>query len=301
MGKEKCHFCPVCNGLGCLGEMPGMGGPFKNRNFILNCSDWDKEVSLIERKLKAGIAVLEQEDRCAKIRLAPMTGAVENVGYADEKSFYFDLINACCKADVLLGIGDGVPDCKLQYGIEAVETSKKKAAVFIKPYPDQKIFERIEWSSSVAEYCGIDIDSSNIATMRNLVHLERKSAAQLLRVKQKLNSLGIPFVIKGIFLPQDIELVKEVRPDVIFISNHGGRVETREGSTVSFLKENASVLKSNCNELWIDGGIRTRSHVLAALYLGADSVLLGRPFATALCRSGEEGVVNLAKKLTNAL
>ena len=88
-------------------------------------------------------------------------------------------------------------------------------------------------------------------------------------------------------------MVKEVKPDVVFISNHGGRVETREGSTASFLKEHSSVLKGNCGELWVDGGIRTYSHLLAASELGATSVLVGRPFASALCRAGEKGVAEL--------
>ena len=82
------------------------------------------------------------------------------------------------------------------------------------------------------------------------------------------------------------------------MSNHGGRVETREGSTAAFLKEHAKVLKENSGELWVDGGIRTRNHVLAATELGADTVLLGRPFATALCRGGEKAVAELFKSLS---
>jgi len=272
--------------------MPGMGGPFLSRNFIANCSDWNdfaKDLESSSRRMEAA----KEKASSVKIRLAPMTGAVENVGYAEEEPFYYDLISACHKAGVLLGIGDGVPDCKLLYGIDAVKKVGSKAAVFIKPYPDEKIFERIEWARPVAEYCGIDIDSSNIATMRNLVHLERKTPSQLLAVKKELNSKGIPFVIKGIFLEEDVEMVKEVKPDVVFISNHGGRVETREGSTASFLKEHSSVLKGNCGELWVDGGIRTYSHLLAASELGATSVLVGRPFASALCRAGEKGVAEL--------
>lgn len=269
-----------------------MGGPFLSRNFIANCSDWNdfaKDLESSSQRMEAA----KEKASSVKIRLAPMTGAVENVGYDEEEPFYYDLINACHKAGVLLGIGDGVPDSKLLYGIDAVKKVGSKAAVFIKPYPDEKIFERIEWARPVAEYCGIDIDSSNIATMRNLVHLERKTPSQLLAVKKELNSKGIPFVIKGIFLEEDVEMVKEVKPDVVFISNHGGRVETREGSTASFLKEHSSVLKDNCGELWVDGGIRTYSHLLAAASLGATSVLVGRPFASALCRAGEKGVAEL--------
>ena len=53
-----------------------------------------------------------------------------------------------------------------------------------------------------------------------------------------------------------VAIVRKVQPDVVYISNHGGRVETRVGSTAEFLYENAKVLKENCSEIWVDGGIR---------------------------------------------
>ena len=118
--------------------------------------------------------------------------------------------------------------------------------------------KRIELVKQYACAIGVDIDSYNIATMRNLVHLEKKTAVQL----EELRKLtGLPFVIKGVFTAADVDLVKEVRPDVVYISNHGGRVETRKGSTGRFLAENAGELKKYCNEIWIDGGLRTKKDI----------------------------------------
>ena len=98
-----------------------------------------------------------------------------------------------------LSIGDGCPDEKLLWGIEAVKSVNKKAAVFIKPYENKKILERIEWSASVAECIGIDIDAYNIVTMRNKVNLEKKTEKNLVEIKNRLSALGLPFVLKGIF------------------------------------------------------------------------------------------------------
>ena len=153
-----------------------------------------------------------------------------------------------------------------------------KAAFFLKPYPQEKLFERIEWIRPYASHIGIDIDSYNIVTMRNLVNLERKTAAQL---EEFRNHTKLPFVIKGVFTEEDIALVREVRPDVVYISNHGGRVETRIGSTAKFLAENASELKKYCKELWVDGGIRTKQDVQTALYYGANQVIAARPLIRA--------------------
>ncbi len=274
----KCHFCPVCKGTGCIGEMPGMGGPDKSANFIYNCLDWSNIENLDPEETEIRIDV----------RLAPITGAVENIGYDDEKQYYFDMMKFAAGAGYKLSIGDGTPDFKLEYGIEAVRELQKtdsdtKSAVFIKPYPDEKIYHRMEKAMDVAEIFGIDIDSYNIVTMRDLVHLEKKTTTQLIKIKEYLALHNKPLAIKGVFTMEDIQLCKEVRPDIIYISNHGGRVETRKGSTAMFLKEHYKELSGYCDRLWIDGGIRTKEDILTAQSYGVDTVLLGRPFITALC------------------
>ena len=114
--------------------------------------------------------------------------------------------------------------------------------------------------------------------MRNLVNLERKTAAQLEEFREHTK---LPFVIKGVFTEEDLELVRQVRPDVVYISNHGGRVETRIGSTAAFLAEHAAELKKYCKEIWVDGGIRTREDIQTALYFGADQVIMARPLIRA--------------------
>lgn len=281
IASTKCHFCERCDGYGCIGELPGMGGVFENENFITNCASWqryyDESVSL------------------PKIRLAPITGAVENIGWHDEKSFYLPFLKACKDAGVLLSIGDGIPDEKLLTGIEALKTLNTQAAVFIKPYPDTQILERIQWANDVAAIIGIDIDSYNIVTMRKLVHLEKKTDTQLITIKRKTH---LPFALKGIFTVDDIALLQKVKPDIAVISNHGGRVETAHGSTADFLNAHGKTILTYVGELWVDGGLRTRADLQAASRLGASTVMLARPFITSWLRSGDIGPKTLVKNLT---
>jgi isopentenyl diphosphate isomerase/L-lactate dehydrogenase-like FMN-dependent dehydrogenase len=159
---------------------------------------------------------------------------------------------------------------------------------------NQKIIERIEWSAGVSEIIGVDIDSYNIVTMRNLVQLERKTPAQISELKKHAK---LPFAIKGVFTKDDVELVKEVKPEIVVISNHGGRVENRIGSTAMFLKEYGPELKNYCGELWVDGGLRTKKDLKTASYFGVSEVMLGRPFVTALCRGGEAEVKKMVEHL----
>ncbi len=294
----KCHFCPVCDGTGCIGEMPGMGGVRNNENFRLNCDGWEvcrkHEPELFKKFIES-----ESASKPPRIRLAPITGGVENIGFDDEQSFYYSIVFSAFKAGIGLSVGDGCPDLKLQSGIGAIKWVQKtnpnaRGAVFIKPYSNQHILERIDWARPVAEAIGIDIDSYNIVTMRNLVQLEKKTAEQLREIKKHLS---VPFAIKGVFMDEDVELVKAVHPDIVYVSNHGGRVDTRTGSTSEFLMKHRKELLNSCGEIWIDGGLRSPIDIATALSLGAKQVLIGRPFISALCHGGTEALCARAAEL----
>ena len=278
-GELKCHRCAVCDGYGCPGMLPGLGGVFEGKNFQLNCEGWKELYS------KNTAEISKITFKAQQLRCGPVTGAVENIGYANEADFYLPYLMNAAQAGFGLCVGDGCPDEKLKLGTAAVKAlgasgqfPEIKAAFFLKPYPQEKLFERIEWIRPYASHIGIDIDSYNIVTMRNLVNLERKTAAQLEEFREHTK---LPFVIKGVFTEEDLELVRQVRPDVVYISNHGGRVETRIGSTAAFLAEHAAELKKYCKEIWVDGGIRTREDIQTALYFGADQVIMARPLIRA--------------------
>ena len=59
--------------------------------------------------------------------------------------------------------------------------------------------------------------------------------------------------------------------------------------------------RSSATVLLPAGGIRTGLDVFKALALGADGVLIGRPFVTMVYGGGEEGVATYVRKLTDEL
>lgn len=278
----KCYRCAECDGFGCPNMIPGLGGVMNGKNFQLNVQGWAKLFSLAQTH-NDDKKILQIQISPEKLRCGPVTGAVENIGYQNEEDFYFPYLSNADKSGFGLCVGDGCPDEKLDFGLKAIQKIKckhkpKSVAFFLKPYPQKKLLERVDFVQKDADFIGIDIDSFNIATMRNLVNLEKKSAENLIEIK---NHTDKKFVIKGVFTSEDIELVQKVQPDVVYISNHGGRVETRIGSTAEFLYENAKILKENCAEIWIDGGIRTKKDIQTALFYGASQVILARPLIRA--------------------
>lgn len=272
-----------------------MGGANFSTNFRMNCADWEKLYEAATPAQQEEIRSIEISPD--KIYAAPVTGAEQNIGFANEHDFYLPYFTGANNAGCGFCAGDGTPDEKLKFGIEAAHTLKTKAAFFIKPYPIDKMIERGLWTVDDAKIIGTDIDAYNILTMRNLVHLEKPTPSSIAEFKKHFS---VPFAIKGVFTDDDIELVKNAHPEIAYISNHGGRVETRTGSTADFLAAHAKELRSHCDELWVDGGIRTRRDIQTALFYGATRVAIGRPLITALISGSDvatDGVECMTAKL----
>lgn len=287
-GRFKCNFCKECLGGGCIGELPGMGGVEKSSNFIKNCHDWKKLYKKIAADPNKNGLLHLHCDIHEKLGIAPVTGAVQNIGFENEKDFYLPYFWCAAETGISICVGDGYPDEKLELGIQACKTLGKKAYFFFKPYPDEILEKRIAMAKPYAIAMGMDIDAYNIVTMRNQVNLEQKTAEQLEWFRKKS---GLPLIIKGVFSEKDLQLCDQVHPDIAVVSNHGGRVDTVAGSTAEFLYEHAARLKEICTELWVDGGIRTANDLKIACCLGASKVLVARPFISSLCQNGIDGML----------
>ena len=100
---------------------------------------------------------------------------------------------------------------------------------------------------------------------------------------------GLPVVVKGVLCDDDAEAALQAGADAIVVSNHGGRQVDGCVPTAVALREIAPVVGGRVPVL-VDGGLRDGADVLRALALGADAVLIGRPYAWGLACDGEAGV-----------
>ncbi|WUT48282.1 aminotransferase class I/II-fold pyridoxal phosphate-dependent enzyme [Streptomyces pseudovenezuelae] len=100
---------------------------------------------------------------------------------------------------------------------------------------------------------------------------------------------SLPVLIKGVLTADDARRALAAGVDGIVVSNHGGRQLDGAPATLEVLPEIAAAVDHACPVL-VDGGVRRGRDVLAALALGADAALLGRPVLHGLAVHGESGV-----------
>jgi lactate 2-monooxygenase len=106
----------------------------------------------------------------------------------------------------------------------------------------------------------------------------------------------LPLLVKGVLTAEDALRARECGVDGVVVSNHGGRQVDGAIAALDALVEVRSALGVEATVL-MDGGIRRGADVLKALALGADAVLLGRPYAYGLAVGGQEGVEAVIRHL----
>ena len=105
----------------------------------------------------------------------------------------------------------------------------------------------------------------------------------------------LPLLVKGVLTAEDAQRALAAGMDGVVVSNHGGRQVDGAVATLDALVEVRAALPEAV--VLMDGGIRCAADVLKAMALGADAVLLGRPYAYALAVGGRRGVEELIQNL----
>jgi isopentenyl diphosphate isomerase/L-lactate dehydrogenase-like FMN-dependent dehydrogenase len=99
----------------------------------------------------------------------------------------------------------------------------------------------------------------------------------------------LPILLKGILHPDDARRALDQGMAGVIVSNHGGR---QVDGAVASLDALPAIVEAVAGRiaLLFDGGIRRGADVFKALALGAQAVLLGRPYCYGLAVGGEAGV-----------
>jgi lactate 2-monooxygenase len=106
----------------------------------------------------------------------------------------------------------------------------------------------------------------------------------------------LPVVLKGVLHPDDAREARERGVDGIIVSNHGGRQIDGAIASLDALPPIVDAVGEGMAILF-DSGIRSGADVFKALALGADAVLLGRPYLWGLAVGGQEGVETVLRSV----
>ena len=100
---------------------------------------------------------------------------------------------------------------------------------------------------------------------------------------------SLPIYLKGLQHAGDAALAIEYGVDGIVVSNHGGRQVDGAIASLDALGQIVAEVAGRMPVLF-DSGVRSGADVAIALALGADAVLLGRPWVYGLALAGADGV-----------
>lgn len=288
-----CKVCPVCNGIACKGVIPGPGGKGSGHVFVRNYQAFqDIKVNmntLYERGSVDTSADFFGEKMEAPIYAAPV-GAVQ-MHYSDlynDLTYSEALIEGCKKSNILGFTGDGANDDVFAGTIDAIKKAGGWGVPTIKPWEMDLIKKKLKMAEdSGAKAIAMDIDAAGLAFLA----LQGKPVGpiSLDMLKTITSSTELPFIIKGIMTPQAAELAVAGGAAGIVVSNHGGRVLDETPATAEVLEDIVKAVDGRL-KVFVDGGIRSGIDVFKALALGADGVLIARPFTIAVYGGGAQGV-----------
>ena len=299
-----CKACPVCNGKACTSQMPGPGAKGTGTVAIRNYEKWQDICVNMDTICENGKADTSFEifgrTYKAPIFAAPIGAMKLHYGDKyDDLEYNNILVPACADAGIAAFTGDGVNAAVMQGATEAIRAKDGKGIPTVKPWDVNTLQEKLELIKASASFAvAMDIDAAGLPFLKNLTPpAGSKTTEELAEI---VKAAGVPFILKGIMTVKGALKAKEAGASAIVVSNHGGRVLDQCPATAEVLEEIVQAVGKDM-KIFVDGGLRSGVDTFKALALGADAVLIGRPYVTAVYGGGAEGVATYTEKLTTEL
>ena len=300
-----CKACPVCNGLACRNTVPGPGAKGIGTGFIRNYQKWQELCvnmdTICENKPVDTSFTLFGRTVDLPVFAAPVGAMTLHYGDKYNDLAYNDiLVAACAEAGIAAFTGDGTNPDVMTMATKAIGNADGCGVPTIKPWNIDTIKEKMAQAKASGCFAvAMDVDAAGLPFLKNMTPpAGSKSVAELAEIVKLAER---PFIVKGVMTVKGALKAKEAGAAAIVVSNHGGRVLDQCPATAEVLPEIAAALKGTGVKVLVDGGIRTGVDVFKALALGADGVLICRPFVTAVYGGGAEGVKCYIDKLAGEL
>lgn len=288
-----CKVCPVCNGAACKNQMPGPGAKGVGDNAVRNYQKWQEirvNMDTIHENKPIDTSV-ELFGRTFKYPFFAGSVGAMTLHYGekyDDLAYNNLLVDACAKGGIAAFTGDGTNAKVMEGATAAIKAAGGLGIPTVKPWNLETIREKMELVKASGSFAvAMDIDGAGLPFLKNLTPPAGSKTVDELREVAEM--AGVPFIIKGIMTRRGALKAKDAGAAAIVVSNHGGRVLDQCPATAEVLEDIVEAVGGRMKIL-VDGGLRSGVDVFKALAMGADGVLLGRPFVTAVYGGVAEGV-----------
>ncbi|MBE6018555.1 MAG: alpha-hydroxy-acid oxidizing protein [Lachnospiraceae bacterium] len=300
-----CKACPECNGLGCRNTIPGPGAKGIGDSAIRNYNAW-KEIrvnmdTLVENGPVDTSFNLFGQDFKYPFFAGPV-GAV-NLHYGDkynDENYNNVLVSACAANGIAAFTGDGVDANVMVQATKAIKSVGGIGIPTVKPWNLDIIAQKMELvKESGAFAVAMDVDAAGLPFLKNL---QPPAGTKSVEDLTEIIALAMrPFIVKGVMTVKGAEKAVKAGAAGIIVSNHGGRVLDQCAASAEVLGEIASAIKGSGVKILVDGGIRSGADVFKAIALGADGVVIARPFVVSVYGAAEKGVKAYVDKIGGEL
>lgn len=302
-----CHACLVCDGKACGNQIPGPGakgiGDVAKRNY----SAW-RDVRLNMDALVGGDSVSTTCEMFGRRFAMPLfigpVGDVNRHYGPDIDTLGYNRMSLTAARDhgIAAFTGDGIPNELMEQSCQAIAEVDGFGVPTVKPWSLEKVAARME----VARSCNpmaiaMDIDAAGLPFLKGQnPPAGPKSVEDLAKIAQMAQ---VPFIVKGVMTAASALKAANAGAAAIIVSNHGGRVLDGCPATAEVLEEIALAVHETAPQVkvLVDGGIRSGVDIFRALALGADGVLICRPFVVAAYGAGEAGIGFLIDQVQSEL
>lgn len=295
-----CRACNVCNGIPCKNIMPGPGAKGTGDAAIRNYQKWQEiriNMDTLCEKQNVDTSVTILGKQFALPVFAGPVGAVKShYGDSYDDQQYNDiLVKSCAENGIAAFTGDGVNPDVMVRATNAIAMQNGLGIPTVKPWNIEVITEKLALvKKSRAFAVAMDIDAAGLPFLKNLTPpAGSKSVSEL---KSIIKLCDVPFIVKGVMTVSGALKAKESGAAAIVVSNHGGRVLDGCAATAEVLQDIAQAVKGSMT-IFVDGGIRSGTDVFRALALGADGVIIARPFVAAVYGGEDAGVMAYINKI----
>lgn len=304
---EYCRACPICNGRACGSQIPGPGSKGSGNIAARNYEAWKDYRLQMDTIHPSFTASTENVVLGRRLAIPVMIGPVGDVNrhYGekyDTVSYNSTILRAANQMGTLAWTGDGLDATIMDKALELINQLDGAGVPTIKPWSMDMVFQKLEAALAVHPAAvAMDVDAAGLPFLRGQQPpAGAKSQQELREIAHRCHKEGVRFIVKGVMTVAGAEKAVRAHADAIVVSNHGGRVLDGVPATAEVLPEIAEIIRGR-TQILVDGGIRSGIDVFRALAMGADAVLLCRPFVVATYGGGAEGVCGYLSQLQSEL